>query len=399
MHKFEGHHHHPHYSPLFQTRARSKRCSAEDTRPQDFAVEPETLLLDAGSTTDYLWSFLDPWGSAQERLCIGFLDVEVLEAANLPAADFGVSSDPYCTLELTGFYGESRKRQYEWVPELRLIAKTQVCSKTLHPIFRTRRLRFPVRRHGAVLRISLNDRDEIGADDPLGHLEISLNDLKPGEHFGWFLLHDPNDSLVETRDKNNEMLEKSNKNPSGPAVCLRMVFRVSPVGEFCSFLWATPNVVKPPPLRFDPNVFFGAAFSFKAKVITNTSNAIKLFLGAIAWKQPAFSITVFSSLLVICNSIEFFWALFHIFMASFVIATGILTDAGALPLISPMEIFNDLINERDATSFTEEVGVVTYEDSGCSASTERPASRSSKLFTGLKEMCVELSYVTGVAAA
>ena len=50
-------------------------------------------------------------------------------------------------------------------------------------------------------------------------------------------------------------------------------------------------------------------------------------------------------------------------------------------------------------SFTEEVGVVTYEDSGCSASTERPASRSSKLFTGLKEMCVELSYVTGVAAA
>ena len=237
-------------------------------------------------------------------------------------------------------------------------------------------------RHGAALRLNIFDRDDIGTDDCLGHLTIFLNDLQPGEHEGWFLLHDPNDgSHGGTAQPTKQMMRSpslSNDEIAGPAVRLRIVFRVSPTGEMMSFLWSSPQVVKPSPPRFDPNTFFGAAASFKAKVINTLSGAAGRLKDAISWKAPAFSAAIFGGAMLLCNFIEDFWVIFHGGLACFVVATGILTDAGAHDLLWPVDLLDELQTTEDEAS--NEPSNPNSSNGGGSGSS------NGKLFTGIKEM-------------
>jgi len=248
-------------------------------------------------------------------------------------------------------------------------------QKTLSPVFKTSKVRFPIRRHGAALRVNILDKDEIGTDDSLGHLLIYLNDLKPGKlRTGWFLLQDPNDA------SHGRATTFCDDSVSGPAVRLVLKLEVRPVGEFCSFLWGSPKVVKPPPPRFDPNIFFNAAFSFKGKVVDNASSVVGGVADAISWKRPAFSIASFAAAIIVCHFIEHFFIIFHGAIAGFVIATGILTDAGAHPLEWPDALYSGLRYD-DKSSATEALATPA-------AST--PAPKSSKpLFTGIKVRFVE----------
>jgi hypothetical protein len=191
------------------------------------------------------------------RLCVGYVDVEVIEATNLPAADFGGTSDPYCILELSGKYGEFTKKQREWEEVHRTHAKTHVEPRTLEPKWHTSGIHFQLPRHGSMLKINVFDYDEMASDDPLGHLVINFNDLLPGVHDGWWKIEEPGKEYVA---------EPYGDVKTGPALHLRIDFKVNTFAEFCSFLWPPPELVPAPLPPFEPNVFGPGMVDFKNKV-------------------------------------------------------------------------------------------------------------------------------------
>jgi len=176
-----------------------------------------------------------------EQLAIGFLNVEVIEAANLPGVDIGGLSDPYVDLELSGFYGPSSKKQLEWGPGLRLHSKTHAEPQTLDPKWRVPAIKFPIKRHGAVLKVRLFDYDELGADDPLGHCLLHVNNMVPGETLhGWFALKDPGENAMKDVSLFDD--EMPMEDHSGPGVRLKVTLHLDTFGELCSYLWAPPEV-------------------------------------------------------------------------------------------------------------------------------------------------------------
>jgi hypothetical protein len=93
----------------------------------------------------------------------GNLRVEVLDAAELPAADRNGYSDPYCKFLLDD------KEVY----------KTKVQKKTLHPAW-NEFFELPVRsRTAANFKVDVYDSDFADKDDHLGASVINLNDLEP----------------------------------------------------------------------------------------------------------------------------------------------------------------------------------------------------------------------------
>ena len=150
-------------------------------------------------------------------------------------------NDPYVRLELSGFHGPSSRKQYEWVEALRSNAQTHSKPRTLNPRWDNLPYAlFKIKRHGAVLKVLLFDRDELGADDPLGHCLLRINDMVPSEEdqTKWFALKDPGESSIT--DELVDDVDMDEKH--GPAVLLRFRLQLDTFGELCSYLWAPPDV-------------------------------------------------------------------------------------------------------------------------------------------------------------
>jgi len=103
---------------------------------------------------------LDPSESINN---MGYLRVDVLDAADLPAADRNGFSDPYCKFELDG------KEVY----------KTKIQKKTLHPVW-NEHFECPVKsRTAADFRVRVMDWDFGDKADFLGEAAINLELLDP----------------------------------------------------------------------------------------------------------------------------------------------------------------------------------------------------------------------------
>ena len=320
--------------------------------PRDAEVLPPDQLLIAHegiSRTTYLKSIFSV--SLQERLSIGRLTVEVVEAVNLPVADFGGSSDPYVNLELSGRFGTSPKHQREWAPELRTSAKTHYESSTLNPVWNVKGIPFQLKRHGAVLKVRVFDHDDLATDDPLGHVVIYLNHMAPGEHDRWWPLCDPQEPQTLSTLSTFDPDASSAKTISGPAIRLRINFKIDPFGELLSYLWSPPKVVKPTPPQFDPNLFFGYLKVIKKKGINSISFCITAVTDAISWKRgPSYTFAVLGFALMVCEHIDSFWVILHATFAVAMAATGFITNCGSETLLYPaltIEPSHNLSEEDD----------------------------------------------------
>lgn len=119
---------------------------------------------------------LDPSESINN---MGSLRVDVLDAANLPAADRNGKSDPFCVFKLDG----------------KELHKTKIQKKTLHPawneVFETK----VSSRTANKLEVEIFDWDIAGGDDFLGKGDIDMTGLQP---------FTPATSYLKLRGKNNE---------------------------------------------------------------------------------------------------------------------------------------------------------------------------------------------------
>ena len=76
--------------------------------------------------------------------------------------------------------------------------------------------------------------------------------------------------------------------------------------------------------------------------------------------------------MLLCNFIEDFWVIFHGGLACFVVATGILTDAGAHYLVWPVDLFDELQTTEDEASGP---GVAPLPERGQAAEEEKAERR------------------------
>lgn len=300
---------------------------------------PHLSRIEDISTSSYVRAIFDK--NFSKTLSIGTLEVDVVEGANLPAVDFGGVSDPYCELELSGFFGKSARKQNEWETSLRSTARTHFEPKNLNPKWNTCGLTFPLRRHGAVLKVKVYDHEDVLKDNMLGQLTISVNELIPGNHEGWYSLNDPAETETDPVGLPGSVVA------SGPAIYLRLRLELSCFGETCSFLWSPPQVHKPL-ARFEPNLFFSKMFDLKKNVVSKILFAAKAITDAIYWKRgPSYTFSVLSVALMIAQHIIRFWVLFHFTLASWVLGIGYLTRWGRVPLVWPA-LFASTISENDA---------------------------------------------------
>lgn len=103
---------------------------------------------------------------------MGTLRVEVLDAADLPAADRNGFSDPYCKFYL----GDEKEKEKE---KGLLVYETKVQKKTLHPAW-NEYFETPIKsRIGAGFHVNVYDWDFGGSADWLGAAPIDLEDLEP----------------------------------------------------------------------------------------------------------------------------------------------------------------------------------------------------------------------------
>ncbi|KAJ8610372.1 hypothetical protein CTAYLR_003875 [Chrysophaeum taylorii] len=205
------------------------------------SVEKEDCYEDFRSD-EAVWRFLkSPFlGPAyQQRLMIGRLSVKVIEAANLPAADLGGTSDPYVKLILTG----RNKWDQEW--DHKQTWRTKTVKKDLCPRFHAETT-FGVPRFDAVLRVEVYDSDVQSADDLLGSCEVPLKELAGrGLVKNWFSLK----------------IETGFTAPSA-AVHVHLHYDVSPLGEAVSMVWCEQrNKVEKP--KFDINAMITNGLKLK----------------------------------------------------------------------------------------------------------------------------------------
>ena len=104
------------------------------------------------------------------------LEIHVVRARDLLAADRGGTSDPYVSIQ---------------VQDGKTVGKTHTIKKTLNPEW-DQRFEIPlgVPQRNSKLILKCKDYDAMGTDDPLGTVEIDLRTLTPGKEYkGWHSLH------------------------------------------------------------------------------------------------------------------------------------------------------------------------------------------------------------------
>ena len=105
----------------------------------------------------------------------GFLRFEIKEARNLIPADLNGKSDPYCVFKI----GSQN------------VYKTDFISETLFPVWNETFNVALAKLSSDKIRINVFDHDAIGSDDPLGHYELSVNQIvQEGCVSGWYSLKD-----------------------------------------------------------------------------------------------------------------------------------------------------------------------------------------------------------------
>ena len=137
----------------------------------------------------------------------------------------------YVRMIMTG----KNKHGDEWSDAWRSEQKSDVKKKTLNPYWYEDH-EFFVRRHDAVLRVEVYDKDVQSEDDILGFVEIPVKDLSYlGLVKRWFPLEVPPEFEAPAA-----------------AVHLHIRYDVSALGEACSMLWAEQKK-KPDSTPFDVN--------------------------------------------------------------------------------------------------------------------------------------------------
>ena len=280
-------------SPVIQVRKRGPRMSR--TQEITFALRElwkthEDVYHDYVGDERRVRYLLATWlgPKYQRQLRIGRLHVRLIEAANLPAADLGGTSDPYVVATLTGWnkYGDEWS-MYGW----RDAQTSQVKPKTLSPRWYEDKY-FAVPRHDAWLRVEVFDKDNQSTDDLLGSVEIQLKDLS---HVGavkrWFPLTVPGHS------------------DTAAAIHLYLHYDVSALGEALSMVWAEqPKASNKVP--FDANRFYANAIELQKELEPYLAFASSLEK-VLAWKSPSTK-RWFLVALIAAYFAEYVWELVHL---------------------------------------------------------------------------------------
>lgn len=232
----------------------------------------------------------------QRELTIGKLTVKVVEAANLPAADLGGTSDPYVKLTLTG---RSRWNQ-EWDVDRRQVWQSKVVKKELCPLFHEETT-FRVNRYDAVLRVEVFDSDVQSADDLLGSMEVRLEELAGR-------------GLVKTW---LALKVASGFSAPSAAVHLHVLYDASPLGEACSMVWfEQPRKVER--AKFDINTLiangvklWGELEPYRASVAAGKR--------AFGWADPRLSRRWLAWLLFLAFFVDWFFEILHLCLAALLV--------------------------------------------------------------------------------
>jgi len=226
-------------------------------------VKPVSLDALAGSV---------PTGDDKHRE-FGTLQVCVREAKGLLAADFALvgkkSSDPYCLLRL------------DHGPQVR----TRTVSATLEPRWDAS-ISFRLSRMDAVLRVEVWDEDKVGADDPIGFLELPIGEAvsaTKGSFSGWVPL-----ILPEA-----ESLPGETAPQPGAAGALFLEVSVENVESFKHYLAYVAPLPRPPkPLPpFDIDAVYGPAMHIVDLIWSRfISPILTWLLGIIFWSRPMHSL-------------------------------------------------------------------------------------------------------------
>jgi len=290
------------------------------------------------------------------------------------------TSDPYAELELSGCFGWGRKKS-EWIQELRFKAQTHVVAKTLNPVWNTKELTWPLRRHSSILKIRVFDHDELGTPDPLGHAVLHIDETLPGEYDRWFALHDPSESM-DLVPNPADLHESESGGIKGPGIHLRVKIELSDFGELCSYMWAPPKCEKGLLPRFDPNVFFEALNGIQEKMLARVATLAAGVSDAVFWARgPSYTFTFLSCALLLCRHIDQFWLLLHSLLALSLIMTGLLSGGGNVPLSLP-EIFS---LDESAPAKQKEDSNSRPADKPTASTKTAEGAHPTKLFTGTTE--------------
>ena len=109
------------------------------------------------------------------------LNIQILEAKNVPSMDLNGKSDPYIKLYLLGM------KPKEKIGEV----KTKIIKETLNPIWNDE-FHFPIKSIGTdVLHMSLKDYDTFGRDDKISTYDIRMRYLNIGETYDKWIQFNP----------------------------------------------------------------------------------------------------------------------------------------------------------------------------------------------------------------
>ena len=129
------------------------------------------------------------------------LNIQVIEARDVPAMDRNGKSDPFIKLYLLG------SKPKEKINEV----KTKVIKKTLNPVW-NEEYHFPIKSIGTdVLHMSFKDWNGIGSDDPISTYDLEMNSLMLGNVYDEWINFYP----VKGVSKGGEVHLKYNLAPPG----------------------------------------------------------------------------------------------------------------------------------------------------------------------------------------
>ncbi|KAJ1447316.1 hypothetical protein M885DRAFT_491192 [Pelagophyceae sp. CCMP2097] len=255
------------------------------------AAEPTLSPILDYSSADARWRFYQSpmlLPAMQQQLSIGRLEVNVIEAVHVPAADLGGTSDPYLRLTVTG----RNKFGEEWDAALRQSWCTKVVKRDLNPMFHEE-TRFHIFRHDAILRVEVWDEDVGSKDDLLGSVEIPLADLvQRGLLKRWW-----------------DVTLEAGFGDAPTALHLHLKYDVSALGEAASYTWAEQPRKRVFP-KFDVNTLIANGKEF-AQELKPYQNLALSFLKAASWKDNGHSRKWLSIGLFVGVFIDRFWAIFH----------------------------------------------------------------------------------------
>ena len=105
------------------------------------------------------------------------LNIQVIEAKEVPSMDRNGLSDPFLKLYLLGPKPNEKKEE----------TKTKIIKKTLNPVW-NEEFHFSIKSLGTdILHMSFKDWNSIGKDDPISTYELQIRDLIPGKVYDEWL--------------------------------------------------------------------------------------------------------------------------------------------------------------------------------------------------------------------